>query len=75
MLLIGMLLYAFSFLLWIVIVARLPLTTAYPIVIGLTMAGTVLGGVVILGEVVSLLKFLGLILIVGGIIAVLMGSA
>jgi multidrug transporter EmrE-like cation transporter len=70
----GFALYVASFGLWLVIVARLPLSTAYPIAIGLTIAGTSVGAVLLLGEQMGPLKLAGLVMICGGTVALAMAS-
>jgi multidrug transporter EmrE-like cation transporter len=62
----GFVLYVMSFGVWIVNLARLPLTLAYPIAIGLTMAGSAMAAVVVLDEAFGALKLFGFILIFSG---------
>jgi len=62
-------LYVISFVLWIRILARLPLSTAYPIAIGLTLACSTTGAVLILGERLGALKLMGIFLIFAGCLA------
>jgi multidrug transporter EmrE-like cation transporter len=62
----GFVLYVMSFAVWIVILARFPLSVAYPIAIGLTMAGSAMAAVVVLDEAFGALKLFGFILIFGG---------
>ena len=66
--------YGLSFTLWIVILSRLPLSVAYPISIGLTMAGTTVGAVMLLGEAMSWLKFAGMVIIFAGTTAVALSN-
>ena len=63
----GAALYITSFLIWILILARYELSVAYPVCIGLTMAVTVLGASILLGEDVGLFRVIGIALVVGGI--------
>ena len=49
----GALLYAMSFLLWLAVVARMPLTVAYPVAIGLTLLAITAGAVHWLGETLT----------------------
>jgi multidrug transporter EmrE-like cation transporter len=65
----GFCLYVFSFALWIRILARLPLSLAYPIVVGLTMAASTAGAVFLLGERLSAVKFVGILLVLAGCVA------
>lgn len=74
-LLLGCGFYGLSFTLWIIIVSRLPLSVAYPISIGLTMAGTTLGAVMLLGEEMSWLKFVGMVIIFAGTTAVAVSNS
>ncbi len=67
---VGGTLYIGSFVLWLVLLARLELTLAYPIAVGLTLAGTSVVGVYVLGEALSLGRIIGLLLILAGVIAV-----
>jgi multidrug transporter EmrE-like cation transporter len=65
----GFVLYVVSFALWIRILARLPLSTAYPVAIGLTMAASTTGAVLLLGERLSAFKLVGMLLVFAGCIA------
>jgi small multidrug resistance pump len=67
--------YGLSFTLWIVILSRLPLSVAYPISIGLTMAGTTVGAVMLLGESMNWLKFAGMVIIFAGTTAVALSNS
>jgi multidrug transporter EmrE-like cation transporter len=62
----GFILYVVSFGVWIVILARFPLSMAYPIAIGLTMAGSAVAAVFVLSEAFGPFKLFGFILIFGG---------
>ena len=66
----GLTLYFLSFGLWIGVLARLPLTTAFPLAIGLTLAFTTTGAALFLGERLGLLKLVGVLLIFAGCVAV-----
>lgn len=59
---IGMLFYAGSFLLWMFILSKNPVSFAYPVTIGLTLGFTVLGSVFLLGEKVTFLQIFGIAL-------------
>ncbi|MFD2263266.1 hypothetical protein ACFSM5_10235 [Lacibacterium aquatile] len=55
--------------LWVVALARNPLSIGYPVGIGLSLVSSTLGGMLVLGEPVGLLKFAGLgCIIVGAVI-------
>lgn len=58
----GMVLYGVSFLMWLFILSRNPVSFAYPITVGLTLALTVVGSHLVLGEKVSLLQLGGIVL-------------
>ena len=51
-------LYIASFGLWLKVLSRLPLSTAYPIAIGLTLAFSTAGATMLLGERLPMLKIL-----------------
>ncbi len=63
----GVTLYVLSFAVWILILSRESLSVAYPIAIGLSTLGTLVGAVLILGESTSLMKIAGAVLILAGI--------
>jgi multidrug transporter EmrE-like cation transporter len=65
----GVCLYIISFTVWLRILARMPLSTAYPIAIGLTLAFSTTGAAVVLGERLGALKIAGILLIFLGCIA------
>jgi multidrug transporter EmrE-like cation transporter len=66
----GVALYAASFAVWLAVLARLELSVAYPVAIGLTLAGISLASVVVLRESIGLLHLAGIALIFGGIVLV-----
>jgi drug/metabolite transporter (DMT)-like permease len=66
----GLILYVLSFGLWLGVLARIPLSTAFPLAIGLTLAFTTTGAVLLLGERLGLLKLAGVLLIFAGCAAV-----
>jgi multidrug transporter EmrE-like cation transporter len=70
----GFALYVVSFGLWIRILARLPLSTAYPVAIGLTMAFSTTGAVLLLGERLGALKLAGMLLVFAGCVALSLDS-
>ncbi|MGE0080109.1 MAG: SMR family transporter [Thiohalomonadaceae bacterium] len=64
--LVGMMLYLVSVALWLLALARLDLSLAYPFV-GLGIIITVVVAVVLLGEPVGVGRILGVLFVVGGI--------
>jgi multidrug transporter EmrE-like cation transporter len=66
----GLMLYVLSFCLWVGVLARMPLSTAFPLAIGLTLAFTTTGAALFFGERLGLLKLAGLLLIFAGCAAV-----
>jgi len=71
---VGFALYVVSFALWIRILARLPLSTAYPVAVGLTLAFSTIGAVLLLGERLGALKFVGMLLVFAGCVALSLDS-
>ena len=69
LLVMGFGLYLISFLVWLRILSRLPLSSAYPIAIGLTLAFSTSGASLLLGERLGVLKIAGILLIFLGCIA------
>lgn len=65
MVLLGIALYGLGMLLWLFVLARIPLSVAYPFV-GVSFILTMAGGIFILGEPVSLLRVAGTLLIMLG---------
>ena len=68
MLCLGAALYVTSFLTWMVILARTPLTTAYPIAVGVTMALSTVSAIYLLGETMSVSKMAGMLFVFAGIL-------
>ena len=64
---VGAALYGVSFLVWLFIVTRLPLTIAYPVAIGLSLIAVTIGSVAWLGEPLSAIRIIGALLVVAGI--------
>jgi drug/metabolite transporter (DMT)-like permease len=60
-------LYIASFLIWLVILGRNDLSVAYPIAIGLTLAFSTLAASIVIGEVISPARSLGVLVIFFGI--------
>jgi multidrug transporter EmrE-like cation transporter len=63
----GVGLYVVSFLTWMAILARNELSTAYPVAIGLTLLFSAVGAASLLGEPISPVRAVGMLLIVLGI--------
>lgn len=63
----GALLYILSFLVWMVILARSPLTIAYPIAVGSTMVLSTACAIFFLGETLSLKAVAGMVFVFLGI--------
>jgi multidrug transporter EmrE-like cation transporter len=70
--LLGILLYGLSFLMWLAILSRTNVSIAYPITIGLTLVFTLLGARIFLNETLSIQAAIGVALIS---IGVLIGGA
>lgn len=66
----GVLLYISSFGLWMIILLRNPLSTAYPVAIGLTLIFTTIVAATLLHETISVEKLLGISLILAGIVLI-----
>lgn len=66
----GFALYGMGALIWIAILRIAPLSYAFPIAAGLLMIGTVLTGLLFLGETVSLHHVAGAFLILAGIVII-----
>lgn len=71
----GVLFYGTSFILWLYILSRHPVSFAYPLTIGLTLALTVIGSAVILHERVSGLQIVGIILMAVAAVFLTWGTA
>jgi len=70
----GALSYGASFVLWLVVLARVPLSVAYPVAVGTTIAVSTLFAWLLLREPVSLRMLVGLVLIVAGVTLVSSGG-
>lgn len=68
----GMMGYLLSTILWLYVLSRLPLSTAYPFV-GLSIVLTSLFGIVYLGEPNSTIKAMGVFLVFAGVVLVSRG--
>jgi multidrug transporter EmrE-like cation transporter len=63
----GALCYALSFVLWILILLRMPLSVAFPLVTGLVIVATQLSAALWLNEPLTWWKAAGVVLIISGI--------
>lgn len=70
----GIGLYVASFLLWLTIVTKLPLTYAYPMSVGITLLATSLLSIFFLAESLSLFRVIGMATILLGVIIVNLAS-
>jgi drug/metabolite transporter (DMT)-like permease len=64
----GAAMYVLGFGLWMVILARTPLTIAYPIAVGLTIAFSAIAAVLVLGEPLKWQTVAGMLLIFAGVV-------
>lgn len=64
----GAVAYGSSFLLWLYILSKTSVSYAYPVTIGLTLAITLLGSVLILGERVTAMQIVGVVVLVVAIV-------
>lgn len=71
---IGFSLYVFSFAAWIGVLASMPLSTAYPLAIGLTMTCSTFGAAVLLGERLDAAKLAGVALVFVAVVLFTIGS-
>jgi multidrug transporter EmrE-like cation transporter len=65
---IGVFLYALSFVMWLIILSRVNISIAYPITIGLTLVFTLVGARLFLNESLGPRGALGIAMIVVGVI-------
>ena len=72
--LVGASLYAFSFAAWIGVLASMPLSTAYPLAIGLTMTCSTLGATITLGERLDVAKMAGVACVFVAVLLFTVGS-
>lgn len=63
----GVFLYAIAILLWFNVISTEPLSVAYPLLVSLTFIFVTLGAVVLFGETLSMMRFIGIIIILIGI--------
>ncbi|WP_421658248.1 SMR family transporter [Leptothermofonsia sp. ETS-13] len=71
----GLVAYGLSTVFYILVLGKLNLSVAYPVVIGLTVVATTLTGAVLLREKVSSIHWLGLGLMLSGISAIAFAKA
>jgi small multidrug resistance pump len=64
----GVFLYGISFIMWLVILSKVEVSFAYPITIGLTLAFTLFGSYIFLGETLTLRAGIGIALISAGVL-------
>lgn len=64
---VGGLLHVASFGAWLGLLSLTPATRAYPVAVGMTMIGIALSGALVLGERLTPLQMVGMVLIVAGI--------
>jgi multidrug transporter EmrE-like cation transporter len=67
--LLGMACFGLSAVVWLFVLAKIPLSTAYPFV-ALGIGITVVGGRFLFHEPVSVLKMAGIALVIGGVLCV-----
>jgi multidrug transporter EmrE-like cation transporter len=65
----GFVLYVVSFVIWLRILSRMPLSIAYPVAIGLTLAFSTAGATLLLGERLGIVRIAGILLIFAGCVA------
>lgn len=71
----GVAAYGLSTLVYISILSKLNLSVAYPVVIGLTVVATTAAGVMLLGEKISFVNWMGMGLVISGIFAIAYGRS
>ncbi len=62
--------YLGGMLLWLIVLGRNPMSTAYPIGIGLSLVSTTLAAIVVLGEPVGVLRLAGIAAILAGAVCI-----
>ena len=70
----GLAAYGVSTIFYILVLGKFNLSVAYPVVIGLTVLATTMSGAIILGEKVSSVGWIGVGLMISGIIAIAFGK-
>lgn len=71
----GVVLYGCSFMIWLMILRNLPLSTAFPVAIGLTLLFSTIAAFLILKESIGMLKVVGMFFIFFGIILIFRDSS
>ena len=71
--LLGLTCFGLSAVVWLFVLSKIPLSTAYPFV-ALGIAITVVAGRVIFAEGISLMKFVGVALVIAGVLTVAASS-
>ena len=66
--LLGVLLYGLSFLMWLAILSKTEVSIAYPITIGLTLVFTLIGARIFLNETLTIQAVIGITLITIGVL-------
>jgi len=69
----GLMAYGLSTVFYIVVLGKLNLSVAYPVIIGLTVFATTVTGAFVLGEKVATIQWLGIGLMLSGISAIALG--
>ena len=62
--------YLGGMLVWLVVLGRHPMSTAYPIGIGLSLVSTTIAAIAVLGEPVGALRLLGIAAILAGAVCI-----
>jgi len=70
----GLIAYGLSTVFYIVVLGKFNLSVAYPVVIGLTVLATTMSGAMILRENVSSVGWIGVGLMISGILAIAFGK-
>ncbi|MBW4474815.1 MAG: small multidrug resistance protein [Stenomitos rutilans HA7619-LM2] len=70
----GILIYGLSTVIYVLVLGKLNLSLAYPVVIGLTVLFTTITGSLLLGEKVESVQWLGVGLMLSGISAIAFGK-
>ena len=70
----GLVAYGLSTVFYILVLGKFNLSVAYPVVIGLTVLVTTISGVIILSEKVSSVGWIGVGLMISGILAIAFGK-
>lgn len=64
-------LYALSFCLWLIVLARIELSVAYPIYVGATMLLTACSAVLLFNEPMTAVKITGMLLVCAGVVCLI----